>query len=413
MSTNNTGTPFIQGLVTDLRKQIKTVDGAEYIPWATQRALAGNPHQTTVLAEGGGLVREVFSGGVVAVEQAGRILHLPIVDGNSAAIPFAKISSRDIGDALSRARARAVALINGVGLILYAKTPYAGNGAEYFKALGVQPKMGPPELVKVTPLLEEKGEAPKRVTKYLPWHASVAAATITDSAFGWTVIETQVVDQASGEIRHVPAIKAPGEGWVVGVTIHWRGVEHTEYLPIMGTRMVNTKKGPISMDNQPIVNPTATDWHRSVMRCVTKAVALVTGYGLSEYAKELPIAAASEAIAASASTDGEEDAGAGESSCNGGFGEARDEHAVIGIGATQTASAEAPKADTPAANPADTVKTLLDNVRGRIKTLGTTEGAVAKWLSVTDLDVATQTELESALAALGQRMTERGLAATH
>jgi hypothetical protein len=73
---------------------------------------------------------------------------------------------------------------------------------------------------------------------------------------------------------------------MVGVKVTYRGVEYTEYLAIMGVLEVQTKKGPKKLDNQPLRNPTSHDWNRAVVRCLTKAIALATGYGLSVYAKE-------------------------------------------------------------------------------------------------------------------------------
>jgi hypothetical protein len=47
-----------------------------------------------------------------------------------------------------------------------------------------------------------------------------------------------------------------------------------------------TSKGMKKMDHQPLTKPTTHDWNSAVMRCMTRAVAVVTGYGLSVYARE-------------------------------------------------------------------------------------------------------------------------------
>ena len=53
----------------DVRRYVKQADGASYIPWATQLALAGRPTIKIVPFTGTGPVRQVFGGGVVAADQ--------------------------------------------------------------------------------------------------------------------------------------------------------------------------------------------------------------------------------------------------------------------------------------------------------------------------------------------------------
>ena len=73
-------------------------------------------------------------------------------------------------------------------------------------------------------------------------------------------------------------------GWMVSVRVVYKGDEHTEWLPIM------TSFEPAQGDKegfQAMLEPTVADWNRAVMRCLAKAIAVASGYGLSIYADEV------------------------------------------------------------------------------------------------------------------------------
>ncbi|RME56525.1 DUF1071 domain-containing protein [Candidatus Parcubacteria bacterium] len=204
-------------------------------------------------------------------------MHLPIQDSRNQ--PVTTPTSRDIGDSINRCRAKAVAMVNGVGLSLYAG--YGDNVVGFIKALGVKPDTE--DLSSVQPLLSQKGG--RYAKPYLSWAAALAAMRITDPDSYWELEYSEFTDPETGEIVKAPVFRA-GSGWMVGVTIHWRGISHTEWLPVMGVREVMTKNGPKKLDHQPITDPNINEWNTAVMRCLAKGIAIATGYGISVYAKE-------------------------------------------------------------------------------------------------------------------------------
>lgn len=280
---------FVEGIKTPYaglvkKKEITTKEGKKtftYLRWNRAIPLAGTPKQV-VRVTNGRLYKEVFGGAVVTIEETlpngvVQATHLPVLNGANQPVPLARLTSRDVGNALSRCRAKAVAMVNGVGLPLY-----AGGQTDciaFIKKLGVKPES---DLHKTNAVVTDKEE--KNGT-YIDWPYSLAAARITDPNFHWEVVEFERIDKSTGEVVMFPAIEA-GIGWFVAVKVTYKGEEHTEYLPIMGFAEVKTKNGPKMLDHQPIQNPNVHDWNRAVMRCMVKAIAFPSGYGIGVYADE-------------------------------------------------------------------------------------------------------------------------------
>jgi hypothetical protein len=208
---------------------------------------------------------------------------LPVTDARGQPIPFGGITARDVGDAINRARARSVAVVNGLGLGLYVGQP---NGAEFVRALGVT--SATEDLSSVEPLTDEKRDEKRPEWNgpvYLPWAPALAAASITDPDFRWGFVWFDTPDE-NGVIGRQPYIRLP-KGYLIAVELTWKGQTHREYLPVMGMAETQTKRGLKRLDHRTLVNPTVADWHRAVMRCLAKGIAILTGYGRSVYASEI------------------------------------------------------------------------------------------------------------------------------
>lgn len=273
---------FIEGIrYTDISDLVSNVNGMDYLAWPTAIALAGRPKLDVVSFDSMPFL-SFFGGGAVAVEgfsgERKQRIWLPIMDNKHKSISQGKIDVRDINDSLSRCRAKAVAMLHGVGLSLYAE--YGGNSIGFLKNLGVKPDS---DLSQVEPLTAKKpGKAP---ASYVDWVAAYTAAKLTDPEFYFEVLDFNNIDMETGEEKLIPAQQV-GSSWMVAVKLIHKGQEHIEWLPVMGTKEVQTKNGLKKMDHQPLDNPTTHDWNRAVMRCLTRGIAVLTGYGLSVYAKE-------------------------------------------------------------------------------------------------------------------------------
>jgi len=271
---------FIEGIKINAYNFTENINGATYLSWAAALALAGRPQQEVVLF-GGRPFLPLFGGALVAVDSPSgenrQRTWLPILGGNNAPIPLSAISPRDVNDAIMRCRAKAVAMVNGVGLSIYAG--FDGDALGFIKALGVKPDS---DLTQANPLTEEKGGGG---AKYVPWAAALAAARITDQNFFWEVLEFDAINPETGEVSRLPACRVAG-GWMVSVRVFYKGREHVEWLPVMGVAEVRTRNGVRKLDHQPLAEPTVFEWNRSVMRCLAKAIAVATGYGLGVYAGE-------------------------------------------------------------------------------------------------------------------------------
>lgn len=239
-----------------------------YLPYPAVMAATGKAANLEIAP-----FSEVFGNAVLVVEFDGQRLQYPVLDGLNHPIGVGEVSSRDVSDNIHRAKAKAAAL-RGWGLGLYAGFE---KPMEFLRALGVKPDS---DLTKVAPLLSDKEGKP-----YIKWAAAIAAAGITDPAFRWDVRNFTVTDRETGEVAQRPYVPC-GKGYLVAVDVTWKGVTHTEYLAIMGIQQVQTARGLKPMDFQTLPNPNAGDWNRAIMRCLTKGVAIRTGYGLSVYARE-------------------------------------------------------------------------------------------------------------------------------
>lgn len=252
-----------------------------YLSWATAVALADRPSLVTVMDKGLPY-RNLFGGVYVSVACEGLEIPLPVLDNKNQPVSESRMNVRDLNDTISRCRAKAIAFQTGVGLALYAG--YGDDTVGFIKACGVVPDA---DLSKVQPL--EKDKSKKGFDGYVPWPAAWMAAKLTDPDATFRVCEytntlygfNPETGEAIPEQMVMPALSVAG-GWMVGVEITYKGVTHTELLPIMGTVEVNGKK----RNHVPLDNPTVFDWNTAVMRCLAKGIAVVSGYGLSVYAGE-------------------------------------------------------------------------------------------------------------------------------
>lgn len=290
---------FFDLLKVDVRPFTKKVEGMSYIPWAMAYGMAGRPEYEVLRFDGGQPVRRLFGGTAVAVRIEGQDVYLPILDAKGKPIPAGVENARDVSDTIARAIARAIAIRKGLGLSLYSLCE--GDGPTYVDCLAITPDTQ--DIAAVPPLRDSKSGGNRQDTEYLGWHAAVAACAITDPDFRWWVEEFP-----AGDGRTLPALKLEGgKGWMVSVAIRYKGREARQWLPIMGVQPLLDKNGnpqvvtgrdgkPIldrdgkpkvkKLDNQPIINPDVMDWHKGVMRCLAKCIAIHTGYGLALYAHE-------------------------------------------------------------------------------------------------------------------------------
>lgn len=290
---------FFDLVKIDVRPFTKKVDGMSYIPWAMAYGMAGRPEYEVLRFDGGQPVRRLFGGSAVAVRIEGQDVYLPILDAKGRPIPAGVENARDVSDTIARCIARAIAIRKGLGLSLYSLCE--GDGPTYTDCLAITPDT--PDIAAVPPLRDSKSGGKRQDTEYLGWHAAVAACAITDPDFRWWVEEFP-----SGNGWTLPALKLEGgKGWLVSVAIRYKGRVAKQWLPIMGVLPLLDKNGqpqvvtgrdgkPILdrdgkpkvklLDNQPILNPDVMDWHKAIMRCLAKCIALHTGYGLALYAHE-------------------------------------------------------------------------------------------------------------------------------
>jgi hypothetical protein len=269
---------FTDGLQTPIKGLVETLNGASYLSWATAVALAGRP-SLTVRTWGGTPALRMFGGAVVAVEaENGQLTWLPVLDARNRPVPSP--TARDVSDSVNRCRAKAVAMVHGVGLCLYSGEQ---DPAGWIKKLGVKPG---DDLAKVPAITSTKGGSAGAA--YVDWATALAAAKIADPDFRWSIVEHEVPD-ANGVIHVMPAMPIAvggAGGYMVAVSVTYRGREHVEWLPIMGIAEVQTPRGPRKMDHQTLLKPDVFDWNKAVMRCLAKAIAVASGYGISTYAGE-------------------------------------------------------------------------------------------------------------------------------
>lgn len=267
---------FIEGVKTQVTGLVCQANGFDYLPWPIAVALAERPTLSVRTWDNSPLI-SFFGGVVVAVEGNGQTTWLPVLNLRNQPVSLANCSVRDINDSLSRCRAKAIALNYGVGLSLYAGFGERVN--DFLRSVGVRPDS---DLSQVDPLTSQKPGS--KGATYVDWVAAYTSAKVTDPDFRFQVVEFNDVDE-DGVQQMIPAKRVAG-GWMVAVDLTYKGQQHTEWLPIMGVQEVNTKAGVKKMDHQPLAAPTTHDWNRAVMRCLTRGVAVLTGYGLSVYAGE-------------------------------------------------------------------------------------------------------------------------------
>lgn len=306
----------------------------------------------------------IFGGAVLRMEYEGQECWYPLLDTANRPIPAPAATARDVADNIHRAGVKTLAL-RGWGLALYAghKEP-----ARFLKALGITPESDP---AKVNPLVADKEGRP-----YIQWAVAVAAAGITDPDFRWRVLRFPAVDPHSGEIREEPYIMCPN-GYMVAVEVTWRGKVHVEYRAIMGLAEVQTKAGTKLMDFQTLPDPDAGDWNKAVMRCLAKAVAVCTGYGLSVYAREDMDDLEARFVGGGKPT-------------------------AAATPATQAAPEPAAAPAAPPAGDAVRVKAIIADLREMLAASGKDEAALMSWLkrpgeSLDTLDEATALRAMSAL----------------
>lgn len=268
---------YFENLSLDATRFLESKNGMSYLSWAVAVGLADNPEHAPSLFDGQPYL-PLFGGALVAVDMMGQRVWLPILNERNSPIASSNLTSRDISDTIQRCRAKAVAMTAGVGMSVYAG--FDGDGAKFVGELGINPES---DLAKVKAITSNKGGGSNAA--YLDWASAVAAAKTADSGFLWKVGMYPAVDTETGEVKEMPYIKTV-DTYMVSVEVNYKGKTHTEWLPIMGVLPVKTKNGEKKMDHQPLINPNVFDWNRSIMRCLAKAISVVTGYGLSIYAKE-------------------------------------------------------------------------------------------------------------------------------
>lgn len=395
---------FAEMLGQDVRPHAKQVQGARYLPWAMALGMAKLPSQkieTFAAAHGGSsIVRPLFGGGAVAISQIvgnrKQLIYLPITDLSNKPVPLAAITSRQAADTVNRCRARAVALVQGYGLSLYAND-FNGDGPAYCKVLNVQEDTN---LATVT-ALQEKKEYRHKVTKqvvrtqdYLGWHSALAAARITDPEFHWQIEEVEVPDQ-DGQMRTLPAMRLDGVGWLVGVTVTWHGASHTEWLAIMGVKTVQTKSGEKPLEHQAVDEPNVFQWHSAVMRCLAKAIAMRTGYGLASYGGDHAIGEDSD----DAESSGEQTEGRKP------FAEE-----TPGSRPPEPANVRSERPEPVQGYTREVRDQKLVELRGILKELNVPEESVCAWLKVHQLEEANDMKLDTALTSAQARKRDQTIA---
>lgn len=254
---------FINGIKTPINDLVVYSKNLSYLPWATAIALANRPQQEVVTHSGKPYL-EAFGGAIVAIDMpntsnqgANSRVWLPVLDHEHLPIALDKITPRDILDSVSRCKAKAIAMNTGVGMSLYCGFDEDIKG--FLQQLGVRPETN---LYEHPPMFIDVGD--ENGTKYVEWAIAYTAAKITDPFFHFHV------ETFEGQTPY----QKIGAGYAVAVTITYKSTRHTEWLSIMDE------------DNSSLSEPTVFDWNKAVMRCLTKAIAVVSGYGLNIYAKE-------------------------------------------------------------------------------------------------------------------------------
>ena len=254
-----------QDIPDDLLEKRK---GLTFLNWARALELAGNPASLEIGRYGpaGTPYIPLFGGFVVGATlplPSGKLqtTWLPVTDTANKSV----VDAKELTDSINRCRAKALACVDGVGMSLYAG--YGGDAQQFVHDLNLAPDSN---LAQVAPLTQTRDGRGGQVT-YLDWTAALTAARITDPEFCWNVM--LFGESPDGYPMLYCPVGASGHA-LVGVTIQYKGRVHTEYLAI-------TAGGASAL-----AKPTVSDWNRTVMRALAKAIAIGTGYGYGLYSKE-------------------------------------------------------------------------------------------------------------------------------
>lgn len=255
---------FTNGIKAIITGLVRKFNEASYMPWATALSLSGRPPQTVVTFHNTPYL-PFFGGAVVAVDMVGTgdetphsRVWLPVMDNNNLPIQVESINAKDITDSISRCKAKSIALNTGVGMSVYAG--FGDDLKGFLKQLGVTPSS---DLSTLEPsVIDGKFD-------YIQWSDAYAVAKITDASFSFKVCSFYNDDYGD----KLPFIKI-GQGYSVAVEVIYKGSTHTEWLSIT------------DMESLLIEAPSVTDWNKTVMRALTKAISVASGYGLNVYAQE-------------------------------------------------------------------------------------------------------------------------------
>lgn len=261
---------FFELFQANLPKAIlqKRDDGLCYISAGSAMQHAGRPDIAFVDFMGKPYL-EMLGGAVVAIDitlpgGAAQRTWLPIMTQGNNALPLADLTLREVNDALQRCLVKAIAMTCGTGMSVF--MGYEGSGESAAKALAVSPNVA---LAQVDAVTSTRGDG--QSADYVEWSCAVAAARITDPEFHWEVVLTD----------GFPYRELLG-GVLVDVDVTYQGRKLRLTLPVWD----NARDfEPIPLAQMDVMN-----WNMSVMRCLTKAIAFNSGYGLSVYGKEGTVA---------------------------------------------------------------------------------------------------------------------------
>jgi len=211
---------------------------------------------------GGDAAIDAYIGRFVVVRHGRQEVIMPVLNqGEINELP----NVSDVNTAIARAHAKACAIQNGIGIGLWLDG--AGAPAKVLRELGVGPGS---DLSKIAPITNKTGAG----FTYVPWAAAWIAAKIVHPGL-WFRAEHKAmrIGNTYGVVVH---LGAESNGPDFGIS------ERTFFYPVMG--QATDENGVAGM--MALVNPDVRDFNRTVARCVARAIALTTGYGISVYADE-------------------------------------------------------------------------------------------------------------------------------
>lgn len=251
------------------KKLISTINGFSYLPAAVAMRLAGRPLVRFVDFDGlpylampkGVLVAaevETPSGGLQRV-------YLPVLGPDNKVI--LEPTLRDVLDSQQRCLVKALACVTGVGMSLY--LGHDGHGDKTLKALSLTDSMTAVDLTDIQPLAVAK-ETSEGVAAYIEWSAALAMARVADPSFSWEVLwhNGKPYREVLGSV-------------LVDVKVVFKGEPFIQNLAVMDN----------AFNPLPASELTVFNWNTAVMRCLAKAIAFRTGYGLSVYGEGVAPAA--------------------------------------------------------------------------------------------------------------------------